>query len=109
MANRPPVFRAPGWREPEPWARGRFHKDKRKRGRAGQRERAEILAEEPFCRTCLEADPPRHVAPDVVDHKIPLSWGGSDDRGNKQALCNPCHDAKSKRERAIDARHRRKT
>lgn len=104
MPQRPPVFRSPGWRPPKKWARSPFKPDKRKRGRAGQRERAQILAEEPYCRKCLEADPPRYVAPDVVDHIIPLSWGGTDQRSNKQALCDPCHDAKSKAERAIDRR-----
>jgi len=58
------------------------------------------MAEEPFCRICLAKG--KHVATDVVDHIKPLAWGGSDDRSNKQGLCNPCHDAKSAIERAFE-------
>ncbi len=96
MPQRPPVFKAPGAVERKPWASNAF-KDKRKRGRAGQRERAAVLLEEPFCRICLAAG--REVRADIVDHIMPLAWGGSDDRSNKQALCNPCHEAKSLAER----------
>lgn len=67
------------------------------------RDRAAVLAEEPFCRTCLARG--LQVASDKVDHIIPLAWGGTDTRANKQALCDPCHDAKSKAERA-EARRR---
>jgi 5-methylcytosine-specific restriction protein A len=59
------------------------------------------MAEEPLCRACL--DKGLEVATDVVDHIVPLAWGGSDARSNKQGLCDPCHDAKSAEERA-DAR-----
>ena len=104
MPTRPPVYRPPGWREREAWERPRFHQDKRKRGRAAVRERAEMLILEPYCRMCLAEG--KRVPTDVIDHVVPLAFGGSDDRGNKQGLCNPHHDAKSKREREI-ARHGR--
>lgn len=91
------MFRAPGWRERAPWERPTLYKDKRKRGRAGQRDRAAVLADEPFCRLCQREG--RHRQAVVVDHIVPLAWGGSDERWNKQALCDPCHDEKSKRER----------
>ena len=74
-----------------------LYQDNRKRGRPGMRERAAVLAEEPYCRHCLRDG--RHVASDVVDHIIPIAWCGIDERWNKQALCKPCHDAKSLRER----------
>jgi 5-methylcytosine-specific restriction protein A len=70
----------------------------RKRGRAGQRDRAQVLAEEPFCRSCLGRG--LEVGSNEVDHIVPLSEGGSDERSNKQALCVPCHAAKSANERA---------
>ncbi len=104
MPARPPVFRPKGWREREAWARPLLVPDRRKRGRAGQRDRAEVIAAEPFCRKCLAAG--KKVKTDVVDHVVPLAWGGSDDRGNKQGLCDPCHDEKSKAEREIGRRGR---
>lgn len=105
MPARPPVFRPAGWKAREAWSRPKFHKDLRKRGRAGQRDRAEMMALEPFCRECLKKA--KRVRTDVIDHIVPLAWGGSDDRGNKQGLCDPCHDEKSKREREISRQNRR--
>ncbi len=81
------------------------YQDKRKRGRAGQRDRAQVLAEEPYCRRCLEQG--KHVRADEVDHIVPLAAGGSDERANKQALCRPCHEVKSKAERAAAPRSQR--
>lgn len=83
----------------KPWSGARaIATVERKRGRAGQRERARILAEEPFCRHCLRSG--REVIATVIDHIKPLAWGGSDERANKQPLCGPCHDMKSKAERS---------
>jgi 5-methylcytosine-specific restriction protein A len=96
VPTQPPRFRPPGWREPKPWQRPARHQDKRKRGRAGQRDRKQVLDEEPFCRLCLERG--LYVASDVVDHIVNLAAGGSDDRANKQGLCDPCHDAKTREE-----------
>jgi 5-methylcytosine-specific restriction protein A len=76
----------------------------RKRGRAGQRDRAQVMAEEPLCRICL--DQGRTAATQVVDHILCLAWGGTDERSNKQGLCEPCHDAKSAAERALDRQNR---
>lgn len=104
MPERPPVYRPPGWREREAWERPRFYKDNRKRGRAAVRERAEMLALEPYCRKHLQRG--ERVLTDVIDHIVPLAWGGSDDRGNKQGLCHECHNEKSKRERDIGRRGR---
>jgi 5-methylcytosine-specific restriction protein A len=63
-----------------------------------------VLAEEPLCRSCREAG--LVAVSTIVDHIKPLSEGGSDDRSNKQGLCEPCHLAKSKAERARAARRR---
>lgn len=98
MAKRPPVFRPPGWKPREAWARPAHKEDKRIRGRAGQKIRAQVLAEEPFCRRCLAEG--KRVRSDEVDHITPLSQGGGNERSNLQALCKPCHDAKSAAERA---------
>lgn len=104
MPKAPPVYRPPGWRKRKQWERPSVFPDQRKRGRAAMRERAAVIAEEPFCREHLKVG--QHVRTDVVDHIKPLAWGGSDERSNKQGLCHPCHDAKSKRERAADQRGR---
>lgn len=101
MPWQPPAFGARPTR-PKPWARREGAPDLRKRGRAGQRERAEVLAEEPLCRSCLAKG--LTAASTKVDHIVPLSEGGSDVRPNKQGLCDPCHDAKSAAERAAARR-----
>ena len=101
MPLQPPRF---GAFKRKPWQRVRGTPDRRKRGRAGQRDRAQVLAEEPLCRLCLEAG--RTSPSEVVDHIRPLSEGGSDERSNKQALCHSCHDAKSAAERVAGARAR---
>jgi len=102
MAVRPPVFRPPGWRPREPWERRVTYQDKRVRGRAGQAMRAQVLAEEPYCRACLAQG--KRVQATEVDHIVPLAAGGDNSRGNQQGLCEPCHAAKSLRER-VEARH----
>lgn len=103
MPQAPPTFRPPGWKPKAAWERqATIFPDRRKRGRAGQRDRAAVIAEEPFCRKCLEDG--KYVKTDVVDHIIPLAWGGSDSRGNKQGLCDPCHDKKSLEERTRGGR-----
>jgi hypothetical protein len=59
--------------------------------------RARVLKEEPTCRAC--------GAPSSdVDHIIAAADGGSDDRANLRALCNPCH----KKHTASQNRERRK-
>jgi len=78
--------------------------DTRKRGRAGQRDRAQVLAEEPLCRPCLEAG--RTSASVEVDHIVSLSQGGSATRENKQGICQPCHKAKTAAESAAGRRGR---
>lgn len=102
MPTQPPRF-AFVKREPRrPWQRPASYTDKRKRGRAGQRERARILAEEPLCRICEAAG--RVSESKEVDHIVPLSLGGTEDRSNKQGLCKPCHRAKTAAESAAARR-----
>ena len=40
----------------------------------------------------------RVAPPQEVDHIIPLEQGGTHDETNLQALCKPCHSAKTARE-----------
>jgi 5-methylcytosine-specific restriction protein A len=104
MPIQPPSLRRPGATDRKAWQQASIYGDKRKRGRAGQRDRARVLAEEPLCRACLELG--RTSASTRVDHIKPLSEGGSDERFNKQGLCIPCHDAKSAAERVSNQRGR---
>lgn len=102
MPTQPPRFAFVNREPRKAWQRSPRQPDKRKRGRAGQRERARILAEEPLCRPCREAG--RISESKEVDHIVPLSEGGSDDRSNKQGICKDCHRAKTAAESAR-ARH----
>jgi len=43
-------------------------------------------------------------ASEEVDHVVPLSLGGTEDRHNKQGICKPCHKAKTARESAAARR-----
>jgi hypothetical protein len=51
------------------------------------------------CRLCL----PRVTAAHAVDHIVPKHLGGTDEPSNLQAICKPCHDAKTAAE-ALAAR-----
>lgn len=94
MPMRAPVF---GRAKTKPWARPVAVPDRRLRGRPGARLRGWVKREEPLCRACLAKG--LSVATEEVDHIVPLSRGGSNDRSNMQGLCEPCHKAKSLAER----------
>ena len=69
----------------------------RKRGSAGVKDRAAIKARDNgLCLLCKAQG--RVSIGVVVDHITPLWAGGSDADSNKQTLCHPCHDAKTRRE-----------
>jgi 5-methylcytosine-specific restriction endonuclease McrA len=57
-------------------------------GYAWQKLRAQVLKEEPNCAMC-------GAPANNVDHRVPKSSGGGDDRDNLRALCGPCHHSKS--------------
>lgn len=99
MPSQAPRFRPKGWQQREAWASTSKRATKRLRGRAGQKARAEVLAAEPFCRQCAKEGRERRA--DVVDHIVPLAWGGAEARHNRQPLCHDCHDTKSQAERAL--------
>lgn len=74
----------------------------RLRGSAGVRDRAEIKERDHgMCQECKRHGATRPGC--VVDHTIPLWDQGSDDASNKQLLCDPCHEAKSKVEAGLRA------
>jgi 5-methylcytosine-specific restriction protein A len=69
----------------------------RKRGSAGVRDRNRIKKRDcDLCQACLAAA--RVTVGRVVDHIQPLWDGGSDEDDNKQLLCVPCHDVKTRAE-----------
>lgn len=62
-------------------------------GAAWDRLRARVLATEPLCRHCRAKG--RVTVATQVDHIRPKAQGGTDDLGNVQPLCRPCHEAKT--------------
>lgn len=61
-------------------------------GAGWRRIRERVLSDEPFCRRC-------GVEGVEVDHIVPRSLGGADDRQNLQTLCTACHNRKTAEER----------
>lgn len=80
----------------KPTAKGWRNDDGRIRGRKLQTLRAQLFAQEPFCRACATRS--LEVLATVRDHIIPLAEGGTDDPSNIQPLCQDCSDAKTKQE-----------
>lgn len=76
-----------------PWARPDGTPDKRKRGRAGQRDRQRRMARTGgLCERCLEEG--RTTLATVVNHIVPLARDGADVDENTENLCDP-HDAEA--------------
>ena len=71
---------------------------KRITGRALQRLRKELFEREPLCRPCYRNG--LVVLASMRDHILALEEGGTDTYDNVQPICEPCHDEKSKAERA---------
>lgn len=62
---------------------------KKRYGRAWKRIRDSYAAQHPLCEQCLAAGVA--VPVEEVHHKVPLSEGGTHDRGNLISLCKSCH------------------
>lgn len=56
-------------------------------------------ANEPVCRNLLTRVIPTSIL--EIDHRVPLSLGGSNDLNNLQLLCGDCHRAKTACEQAL--------
>jgi len=50
-----------------------------------------------LCQACLECGVLR--AATQVDHTVPLFKGGPDTDGNKRALCDECHELKTREDK----------
>lgn len=71
----------------------------RKRGRAGVADRDRVRERDNgLCQECKRKG--KATSATIVDHIFPLHLSGSDHDSNKQLLCKPCHDKKSKQEGA---------
>ena len=81
----------------EVWAK-RDNSPKRITGRRLQAARAELFRRCPLCVECEARDIVSQAT--QRDHTVPLSEGGTDTDDNVQALCDECHEAKSKAESA---------
>lgn len=53
-----------------------------------------VLDEQPTCADC-------HQPATLVDHIVPLRFGGTHDRANLKAMCRRCHARKSEREKRM--------
>lgn len=98
MPMQPPRFSFRPAQPRKAWAKRSLFDDDRKRtrGRAWMKTRAYVLAQQPLCAECDRNG--RTTAAEEVDHILPLSQGGTDEIGNLQGLCKPCHKAKTARE-----------
>lgn len=65
-------------------------------GVAWRKVREVVLQHEPLCRHCMQQG--QVTAAQEVDHVVPLSEGGTNDRENLQPLCVGCHHAKTFRD-----------
>ena len=75
----------------------------RKRGSAGVKDRNAIKGRDcGLCQACSRKG--KTTLGSVVDHIKPLWDGGSDEAHNKELLCIPCHDEKTKHEATQRAR-----
>ncbi len=99
MPSRPPGLKAKPKAAAHRWVRKQTTTE-RGYGWRHQQMRKRVLAEEPLCRACLAMEPKRYTPATIADHIKPLAEGGTDDRGNYQGLCGPCHDEKTQREAA---------
>lgn len=82
----------------KPWeSTRRLSRQARGYGRAHEKMRERVLAEEPLCRICLAKGISTPTT--IADHIIPKAEGGSDGRDNYQGACKDCHDLKTEDER----------
>lgn len=65
-------------------------------GRALQAKRAEFAGRDPFCAKHRERG--LLVKGCILDHKVPLEEGGTDDDDNLQWICRECSDTKTSTE-----------
>lgn len=93
MPDKVPNYRHPSRESRGDWGAGRLSSGARGYGRQWREGvRAQVLREEPFCRSCLAMGEQELTV--IVDHIVPRRAGGSDARGNLQGLCRACSNRK---------------
>ncbi|WP_213778866.1 HNH endonuclease [Caballeronia sp. dw_276] len=88
-------------RESSGWQRDEHRGSRHERGYGSYwtRLRTRILTRDcGLCQPCLREQ--RVTKGDAVDHIVSRAEGGSDDENNLQAICKPCHAAKTALESA---------
>lgn len=94
MPTRPPAHRPP-WAKPPaprvPFERGRGSSTARGYGQDWRRVRAQVLAREPLCRTCMAQG--RVTEATEVHHEVSIRADSSRrlDPANLIPTCKPCH------------------
>lgn len=86
-------------REPRGWKPDAVRGTRQERGYGAQWERLRrqvLERDEGLCVPCTAAG--RVTPATEVDHVTPKAQGGTDDLENLQAICRPCHLAKTARE-----------
>ena len=81
---------------PPMWEDRKGSMTKRITGRRLQRIRKQVFGEQPICVACKAKG--RVTVATQVDHIVALVNGGEDDHDNRQALCEECHKAKTRRD-----------
>lgn len=66
------------------------------RGRRLQSIRDAHFAKHPLCVRCLAKKPKQFSVATQLDHILALVNGGQDVESNRQGLCDPCHDEKTR-------------
>jgi 5-methylcytosine-specific restriction protein A len=85
----------------KPWHKEREHRTLT--GRPWRRLREQILQRDKYlCQHCQRAGRVREAT--EVDHKTPLSKGGTDKPENLQSLCSSCHEAKTMHDQGVKAK-----
>jgi 5-methylcytosine-specific restriction enzyme A len=83
-----------GWNE---WQAAKGNNVQRGYGKAWRALRAEAMRRDShLCQCCLEEGV--YTPATDVDHITPKALGGTDELGNLQALCRPCHREKTAQE-----------
>ena len=81
---------------PPMWEYRKGSMTKRITGRRLQRIRKQVLGEQPLCVMCKAKG--KVTLAVEVDHIVALVNGGEDEHSNRQALCAPCHQVKTRRD-----------